>query len=360
MEKVYRILVINSGSTSVKIAVYENEKCVVDENISFTKEEVMKYSDIHDQLPMRKERLYKTLDELGIDIYSLDAVAARGGYIGGVQSGAYTINEKQVEANMNPAGQHAGVLSAILAYDIMQKVGIPGWTYDAMTTDEFEPEARVSGHPDIAVMVGGHVLNSKAVGRKAAEMLGKKYEDCNFVVCHMGGGISTTVHKHGRLVNTCRNTMTPERCGGLVPLFLIRYCFSGRTKEEVLRITSGNGGLAAYLGTNDLREVERRIDAGDKDADFYFRAMTYQIAQDIGSMATVLCGDLDGVILTGGMSHSKRLIEQITERVSFLGRLFVFPGAFEMEALALGALRVLRGEEEAREYPGLEFFTRAE
>ena len=349
----YRIFVINSGSTSLKIALFDNEKKTLEHDISFTREEVTAFNDIHDQLPMRRAALRRTLEELKIDVRTFDAVAARGGFLGSVHSGAYGINDKQIEANMNPAGQHAGVLSAILAYDIMREVGIPGYTYDAMSTDEFEPLARVSGHPDIGVMTGGHVLNSKAVARRAAEQLGKRYEECDFVVTHMGGGISTTVHRHGRIINTCRNTMTPERCGALVPIYLIRYCFSGKTQAEVSKIAIGNGGLAAYLGTNDLREVERRIDAGDQTAAFYFQAMTYQIAQDIGAMSTVLFGHPDGIILTGGMAHSKRLLAQITERVETIAPIFTFPGSFEMEALALGVLRVLRGEEQANDYPGL-------
>jgi butyrate kinase len=253
-------------------------------------------------------------------------------------------------------GQHASNLGGAIAFDIANQLGLPAFVVDPVVVDEFEDIARISGMPEIQRKSKDHPLNQKAAARQAAAELGGEYSRFNFVVAHLGGGISVGVHKKGRIIDVNNaldgdGPFSPERAGGLPVGSLIDLCYSGKyTREEMRKKIVGNGGLVAYLGTNDGREVQRRIKAGDKHAELVYRAMAYQIAKEIGAASTVLKGDVDAIILTGGLAYDEELIGWIKESVSFIARVMVYPGEFEMLAMVQGVLRVFNGQEEAKEY----------
>ncbi|AZR73444.1 butyrate kinase [Anoxybacter fermentans] len=353
----FKILVVNPGSTSTKIAVYEDENEIFKTNITHSREELAPYEKITDQLPLRKKVILNALKEHGIKISELDAVSGRGGLLWPIPGGTYTVNEKMLEdLKVGVQGQHASNLGGLIAYEIAKEAGGKAFIVDPVIVDEMEPVARYSGIPEIKRKSIFHALNQKAMGRKVAKELGKEYEECNFVIAHMGGGVSVGAHSKGRVIDVNNaldgeGPFSPNRSGGVPVGDLVKMCFSGKyTQEEILKKIVGEGGLVAYLNTTDLRKVEEWIETGDEDAYLIFRAMAYQIAKEIGSAATVLKGQVDAIILTGGMAHSERLTKMISERVSFIAPVKICAGENELEALALGALRVLRGEERAREY----------
>jgi len=270
--------------------------------------------------------------------------------------GTYGVNPVMVEdLKKAERGEHASNLGAVMAYDLAQKLGIPAFIVDPVSVDEMEPEARLSGMPDLPRVCMCHTLNSKAVARKVAKEMGKKYDELNFVVAHLGSGISISPHRKGRLidVNNAKEEgpFSPDRCGGLPAMMLTKLCFSGKyTQNEVLTKIMGSGGMYAYLGTKDIREAEKRAANGDKDAELVLEAMCYQIAKEIGAMSVVLAGDVDGIILTGGIAYSQRIVDGISRRVKFIAPVVVVPGEEELESLAQGAIRVLQGEEQANTY----------
>ena len=247
---------------------------------------------------------------------------------------------------------HASNLGVMISIDLMERFHVPGFIYDAPLADDFIDLAKVSGLPELPIQRGaGHPLNEKAAGYRVAEKLGGKYSDYNFIICHLGGGITVNAHAKGKIIDSHINAFSPERAGALPMVAFTKKCFSGDWDyDTAFKRQMGGGGLVAYLGTSDVQEVERRIDAGDKDADFYFDAMIYQIAKDIGGMATVMNGQVDRVILTGEIARSQRLVERLRRRVEFIAPVEVVPGAVEMDALVAGALRMLRGQEEIRDY----------
>ena len=350
MEKVYRLFVINPGSTSTRVAYYENDREVLGTKLVHPSQEIAKYQTINDQLPMRRQMVLDYLEEAGI--HELDAIVSRGGGGRPIHCGGYAITPLMAEECSRAPWPHASNLGVMISIDLMERFHVPGFIYDAPLADDFIDLAKISGLPELPIQRGaGHPLNEKAAGYRVAEKLGGKYADYNFIICHLGGGITVNAHAKGKIIDSHINAFSPERAGALPMVAFTKKCFSGDWDyDTAFKRQMGGGGLVAYLGTSDVQEVERRIDAGDKDADFYFDAMIYQIAKDIGGMATVMNGQVDRVILTGEIARSQRLVERLRRRVEFIAPVEVVPGAVEMDALVAGALRMLRGQEEIRDY----------
>ncbi|MFU2158281.1 MAG: butyrate kinase [Caldisericum sp.] len=352
-----KILVINPGSTSTKIAVYDMDKELFSKSIEHSKEELAPFKKISDQLEFRKETILKALKEAGFDLSEFACISARGGNIHPVPSGTYIVNEKMVQDMLSlKYGAHPSNLGAPIAYELARQYNIPAFIVDPVVVDEMEMVNKITGLKGIFRQAKDHPLNQKAVSREVAKSLGKKYEECNFVVAHLGGGISVAAHRKGRIidVNNALNgdgPFSPERAGDLPNVSVVEMCFSGNyTKEEILKMLAGNGGFVSHLGTNSLKEVLSRIEQGDEYAKLVYDAMVLQISKWIGIMAVVLKGEVDGVILTGGMAKSEKLVNDIKEYVKFIAPVYTVAGEFEMKALMEGALRVLRGEEEAKTY----------
>lgn len=354
-EPMHKILVINPGSTSTKVALYDDEKQVVVKSIEHETELLVKYPLITDQYEFRNEAIMRFLEENNTPKETLSAVVGRGGGLPPVKSGAYMVNEKMMaHLKKNPESSHASNLGGILAYEIAKPLGIPAYIYDSISVDELDDVARISGMPALPRKSFSHVLNSRATAMKVAAKMGKPYDELNMIVAHLGGGISMSAHKQGRMVDIVgddEGPFSPERSGAVPVKDLIALCFSGKyTEKEMKQMARGNGGFKAYLGTVDGREVDKMIKAGDEKAKLVFDAMGYQIAKGIGSLATVLCGKVDAIVITGGLAHQKALTDYITQHVSFIAPVEVVPGENEMEALAHGALRVLTGKETAHEF----------
>ncbi len=352
-----RVLAINPGSTSTKVAVYDDETPVFDETLRHTTAELAPFPHIADQYEFRRDVVLDFLNQRGIGLETLDGVVGRGGLLRPIPSGTYRVNERMLDDLRQPGErEHASNLGALLAHEIAMMAGVPAFIVDPVCVDEFDDIARISGWPEIQRRSLSHALNLKATGRRAAKDLGKRYEDLNLVIAHLGGGISVTAHRRGRMVDVNQaldgtGPFSPERAGGLPVGDVVRIAYSGQyTLREMLKKIAGQGGLVAHLGTNSAVEVERRIAEGDAHARLVYEAMAYQIAKEIGAMATVLKGDVDAVVITGGVARSEMLVGWITERVRFIAPVLVYPGEDEMLALVQGALRVLRGEEEAKEY----------
>lgn len=353
----FRVLAINPGSTSTKIAIYDNEKEVFEENLSHPTDEINKYDLIFDQYDFRKNVILDTLNEKGINLTKLDAVVGRGGLLKPIKGGTYKVTDNMIaDLKVGVLGEHASNLGGILAHEIAEKLNIPSFIVDPVVVDEMHDVARVSGMPELERKSIFHALNQKAVARRAAKELGKSYSEMNFIVAHLGGGVSVGAHEKGRVIDVNNaldgdGPFSPERAGGLPVGDLAKICYSGTTDHsELKKKIKGKGGLVAYLGTNDGREVVKMIDSGDKNAEIVYKAMAYQVAKEIGMCATVLKGNVDAIILTGGIAYDKNFVSWITESVDFISKVIVYPGEDEMTALAEGGLRVLRGEEEAQVY----------
>jgi butyrate kinase len=353
----HRILTINPGSTSTKVAVYEDEHPLFVETIHHSAEEIAAFPHIADQHAFRRDAVLRLLDEQGVRLDSLDAVVGRGGILRPIPSGTYLVSEKMLDELRHPKErEHASNLGAIIADEIAQRAGVPAFIVDPVCVDEFDEIARISGLSEIERRSLSHALNLKVAARRVARELGKRYDEVNLVVAHLGGGISVSAHRRGRMIDVNQaldgtGPFAPERAGGLPVGDVIRLCYSGRyTYEEMSKKIAGRGGLVAHLGTNDARQVERRIEEGDQHARLIYQAMAYQIAKEIGLMATVLKGDVDAIVLTGGLARSDMLVDWIVERVEWIAPAMIYPGEDEMLAMAQGALRVLRGQEEARDY----------
>jgi len=353
----FRMLIINPGSTSTKIAVYDDLNPVFVETLRHSAEELAPYSTIFDQYEFRKNVIIKAVEEKGIDLSTLNAVVGRGGLLKPIEGGTYAVNEKMLEdLKIGVQGQHASNLGGVIAYEIAKKYNIPSFIVDPVVVDEMHDVARISGMPEIERKSIFHALNQKAVAKRYAKEKGVRYEDLNLIVAHMGGGISVGAHKKGRVVDVNNaldgeGPFSPERSGGLPVGDLVKMCFSGKyTQDEIKKKITGKGGLVAYLGTNDGREVKKMMDEGNKQAELIYKAMAYQVAKEIGSCAAVLKGEVDAIILTGGLAYGEEYISWIKERISFIAPVVVYPGEDEMLALAEGGLRVLKGEEVAKEY----------
>lgn len=354
------LLVINPGSTSTKLALFEDEDCLVSDIVYHTPVELASYPRIHDQLPMRlaavRGWLRSQLDLLALKDPEgrLVAIAARGGLLRPLPSGTYLVDREVLEDLHDPSTrEHASNLGAMIAAELMEESGLPGYLVDPVSVDEMDDVARLSGLPELERHSLSHALSLKAAARRAAAELGRRYEELHLVVVHLGGGISVSAHRHGRMVDVNnandQGPFSPERVGTLPLTGLLELC-SSVSAATLRRRFWGGGGLVAHLGTNDGQEVERRIAEGDERALLVYRAMAYQVGKEIGAMAAVLGTAPDAIVLTGGLAHSQRFVDLVSERVSFLGRLLVYPGGEEMRALAAGTLRVLRGEEEAKRY----------
>lgn len=350
------ILVINPGSTSTKVAIFNGLENVIQKNLEHSSEEIAKYEKIADQLEMRQQIIEEWVVEQGYDLNKLEAVVGRGGLLRPMPGGTYEVSEPMIkDLTTGFQGEHASNLGGLIADKIAKKADTKSFIVDPVAVDEFEELARISGIPEIERRSLGHALNIKAVGRRAASQLGKSLEDVNLIVAHLGGGISICPLKKGKAVDyNNANEMgpfSPERTGGLPSGDLAKLCFSGKyTLAEMKKKINGKGGLVAYLNTNDVRKVQEMIDQGDKNAELVLEAMAYQISKEIGQMATVLSGKADAVVITGGIAYSKVLTEWIKERVSFIAPFIVIPGEDEMLALAEGAVRVLNGEEKPKIY----------
>ncbi|MBN1651365.1 MAG: butyrate kinase [Bacteroidales bacterium] len=354
-----RVIAINPGSTSTKIAVYENETPVLIKNITHTPEELAPFEKITDQFEFRKNIICKTLRDAEIRMDLVRAIVGRGGLVKPIESGVYLVNEKMKQDLIHsPLGaEHASNLGGLIAADMAKTIpNAKAYIANPVVVDEFDDIARYSGHPLLPRTSIFHALNQKAVARQHARSLMQKYEDMNLIVVHLGGGITVGAHKKGRVVDVNQGLdgdgpFSPERTGSLPVGPLIRLCFSGKyTEAEVLKMNKGEGGLVAYLGTNSAYEVEKRAQQGDEEAKKIFSAMAYQVAKEIGSMFAVLCGDVDGILITGGVAHSKWFVNEISQRVHKMAPVHIYPGEDEMRALAFNGLRVLRGETIAKEY----------
>lgn len=358
-DKTYRILIINPGSTSTKIGIFDNEISIFEKTIRHEAEMINSYNNIIDQYEFRKDIILETLDNEGINISKLSAVCGRGGLLRPIEGGTYAVNETMLaDLRSGLYGQHASNLGGIIAYEIASGLNIPSFIVDPVVVDELDSIARISGFSLIERKSIFHALNQKAVARRVARELGRKYRELNLIVTHMGGGITVGVHKQGKVVDVNNGLngdgpFSPERAGTVPAGDLIDLCFSGEHyREEIMKKLVGHGGLVGYLGTNDAVSVEKRIEAGDQEAKLVYDAMAYQVAKEIGAASTVLSGKVDAIILTGGLAYGNGFVKSITDRINWIADVIVHPGENELQALAEGAIRVLRGEEEAYGYPG--------
>lgn len=358
-EHEYRILVINPGLTSTKIGVFDNEIPLFEKSIRHDLDIIQAFPEISDQYEFRKQTILETLEYQGINISKVHAVCGRGGLLRPIMGGTYTVNSMMLEdLKKGYAGQHASNLGGILAFEIASGLNIPSFIVDPVVVDELDPISRISGLPLIERKSIFHALNQKAVARRVAKQLHKTYEDLNLIVTHMGGGITVGAHRHGRVIDVNNGLhgdgpFSPDRVGTVPAGDLVDLCFSGEYyREELMKKLVGHGGLVGYLGTNDPLRVERMINYGDEKAKLIYSAMAYQIAKEIGAASAVLAGKVDAIILTGGLAFGKSFVAEITERISWIADVIVEPGENELQSLAEGTLRVVRGEEMAKEYPG--------
>lgn len=351
-----KILVINPGSTSTKIAVYVEDKPILLRSVRHSAEEIASYNDISDQEPMRRKLVLNELKQMDIPL-DFDAVIGRGGLAKPVAGGVYEINEQMLQDTMNAGHKHACDLGCVIAHAIAKDIpGCRSFIADPGVVDELSPLARISGSPQMPRICIWHALNQRAIARRFANQIGKKYEDLNLIICHLGGGISIAAHEHGKAIDANNaldgeGPFSPERAGSLPAADLIKLCFSGKyTQHELLKRIAGKAGLTAHLGTNDMKEIVQRIENGDKHAELIVDAMIYHTAKAIAAESAVLCGKIDAILITGGMARSEYVITRLRKRIDFLAPTYCYPGEDEMGALAMNALRVLRGQCEAKQY----------
>ncbi|OJV18765.1 MAG: butyrate kinase [Bacteroidetes bacterium 41-46] len=354
----YKILAINPGSTSTKIAVFEDHKQVFTHTIRHSSEELSGFEKIADQYEFRKEAILKTLSDNGISINELSVIVGRGGLLKPIQSGVYEVNERMIEdLTIGVSGEHASNLGGLIAANLAKEsIGCRAYIADPVVVDELEPVARVSGHPLLPKVSIFHALNQKAIAKMYAHSEGKRYEDLNLIVAHLGGGVSVGVHKNGKVVdvNNALNgegPFSPERSGTLPAYALAELCFSGKyTLSQVKKMITGEGGLVAHLGTNSFNEVEKRVSEGDEHFTLLSDAFGYNVAKAIGAAAAVLSGNVDAVLLTGGIAYNTKLMEKISDMVKFISPVKIYPGEDEMAALAMNGLAVITGEDSPSVY----------
>ena len=351
----YKILIINPGSTSTKIGVFEDETLLFEETLRHTTEELAGFNMIVDQKDFRKKVILDVLAEKNFDIKTLDVCVGRGGMLKPIPGGTYAVSDDLLEdLKIGKQGQHASNLGGILAREIGDELGVPSYIVDPVVVDELMPSSRLSGVPELPRISVFHALNQKAVAKRYAKEVGKKYTDLNLIVVHMGGGVSVGAHDHGKVVdvyNALDGAFSPERAGGVPSGALVKMCFSGEyTQAEVMKKLVGKGGFNAYIGSNDARDLEKLVNEGDEHAKLVQDAFYQQVAKDIGGMATVLRGKVDQIILTGGIAYSKHTCEELEKRAGFIAPFTVYAGEDELLALAQGALRVMNGEEEPMKY----------
>jgi butyrate kinase len=349
----YTILTVNPGSTSTKIALFDNETERFEKNLHHTPEALAPYKRITDQFKFRKDLILEALRAEGVELASIDAVVGRGGLVKPIPSGVYEMNDALVRDLIDaPMGEHASNLGGLIAKDLAVQIGHGARAFiaDPVVVDELEPVARISGHPDFPRLSIFHALNQKAVARIYAKSVGKKYEELNLIVAHLGGGVSVAAHERGRVIDVNNalygeGPFSPERVGTLPARQVADRCFSGiYTHDQIKKMIAGQGGVVAHLGTNDMRQVRERAAAGDAQARLVADALAYGVAKEIGAMAAVLHGQVDAILLTGGVVHGEMTREYIRERVQFIAPVECYPGEDEMHALALNGLSVLTGE----------------
>ena len=352
-----KTLVINPGSTSTKVGVFEDETLLFEETLRHPTEEIAKYASVIDQKDFRKEIILDFLKEKNCDPKSLDVIVGRGGLLKPIPGGTYTVSDALLaDLVKGVQGQHASNLGGILAREIGDKLGVPSYIVDPVVVDELTDKARLSGMPELPRRSIFHALNQKAVARRYAKEHGTRYEDLNLIVIHMGGGVSVGAHDHGKVVDVNNildgeGCFSPERSGTVPVGDLVKMCFSGKyTQQEIYKKICGNGGFNAYLHTNDARVVEKMVKEGNAEAKLVQDAFYYQIAKDAGAMAAVLCGKVDQIILTGGIAYDPYTLEVLQKYLGFIAPITVYPGEDELLALCQGALRVVTGEEKAKEY----------
>ncbi len=350
-------LIINPGSTSTKIGVFEDETLLFEETLRHSTEEISQYASIVDQKDFRKNIIVSLLNEKNFDINSLNMVVGRGGMLKPIPGGTYAVTDDLLEdLKIGKQGQHASNLGGILAREIGDSIGVPSFIVDPVVVDEMMPIARYSGVPELPRTSVFHALNQKAVAKRYANEIGKSYQDLNLIVVHMGGGVSVGAHKNGRVIDIFNaldgdGAFSPERAGSVPSGALVKMCFSGQyTEKEVYKKLVGNGGFNAYMGTNDMRDVEKAVLSGDKQAEEYRDAFVLQVAKDMGSMACVLEGKVDQIIVTGGIAYDKGVVAGLKERAEWIAPFTVYPGEDELLALVQGGLRVMNGVEEAMKY----------
>ena len=364
-----KILVVNPGSTSTKMAVYEDEKPVLLRNITHSAEELAPFGNITEQQDFRRQLVLDELKTADIPL-EFDAVIGRGGLVKPISGGVYEINQRMLDDTLHGCVMHSHAcnLGCLIAYEIAEQINSQkpnansqkpkcrSFIADPGVVDELSPLARISGSPLMPRICIWHALNQRAIARRYARGIGKKYEDLNLIICHLGGGISVAAHEHGRAIDANNaldgeGPFSPERAGSLPAVDLIRLCFSGKYNEEqLLKRIAGKAGLNAHLGTNDMREILKRIQNGDEHAKLIVDAMIYHIAKNIAAESAVLCGQIDAILLTGGLAHSEYIINELRHRIGFLAPVYTFAGEDEMEALALNALAVLTGKRESKIY----------
>jgi butyrate kinase len=352
----FKTLAINPGSTSIKFAVYVNEHLEFVKNLRHSDAEMEQFRGrpVLDEQEFRCSQIEAALSDAGQSVRDLDAVVGRGGLLPPLKSGTYVVNEEMLEdLRLARRGEHASNLGAVLAHSIAQKAGVQAYIVDPVSVDEWPAHARLSGSALLDRQCLSHALNSKAVAKRYARECGKTYQSLRLIVAHLGSGISVSAHENGRMVDVTNSreegAFSTERAGGVPAMQLVDLCFSGKyTQKQVEALLFRGGGLYSYLGTKDLVEVERRIQSGDARARDVFEAMIYQIGKEIGAMAAVLHGQVDAVLLTGGMAHSKQLVSALGEYISWIAPVMVYAGEDELQALTEGVLRVLRGEEKPR------------
>lgn len=352
----FRILAINPGSSSTKFAVFDDQETIMVKNLEHSFNELKQFSTIADQYVFRKNLILNALNEGHINLDTLDAIVARGGMIHPLEGGTYRISPKMVGHLKNGIqGQHASNLAGIIAFDLAQELGIPAFTVDPVVVNELQPIAQVTGLKEVKRNCIFHALNCKAVARKVAQEINKDYLNVNFVIAHLGTGISIGVSKNGRIIDVTNpfssGPFSPERCGGLPSEELVKMCYSGiYTYEQMIDKLYKKGGLFSYFGTKDVREVEKMAKAGNQEAKLVLEAMVYKIAKGIGEMAVVVEGKVERIVLTGGMAKSEYIVSEIIRYVEWIAPIVIVPGENELPALVNGALRVLKGEEDVKEY----------
>lgn len=353
-----RILAINPGSTSTKIAVFQNEEPIFIKNLKHDVKELEQYEKITDQFQFRKRIIVNELNAADVPEEHVKAVVGRGGLVKPIESGVYEVNEAMKHDLRNsPMGEHASNLGGLIADDLANSIPhCKAYITNPVVVDELEDIARISGHPLFQRRSIFHALNQKAVAREHAKQIMRKYEELNLIVVHLGGGITVGAHRQGRVIDVNQGLdgegpFSPERSGTLPVGDLVKLCFSGKyTQKEIRQMIKGKGGMVAYLGTNDAYDVEQRVAAGDKEAELVYGAMAYQVSKAVGEMAAVLKGEVNGILITGGIAHDKWFVNQVIERVHRFGPVHVYPGEDEMRALAFNVLRVIKGQMQAKEY----------
>lgn len=353
----YKILAINPGSTSTKIAVFANDKNIFLKNIKHSAEELQPFKKISDQFAFRKGVILKELSNAGIELETINAIVGRGGLLKPIESGVYEVNAAMKEdLQKGLMGEHASNLGGLIADDIAREIGSKAYIADPVVVDELQDVARFSGHPLFSRVSIFHALNQKAIARTYAKSVGKSYEELNIIIAHLGGGVSVGAHKQGRVIDVNNaldgeGPFSPERAGTLPAGQLAKLCFSGEyTYEQVKKIINGKGGLVGFTGSNDAYELEMKAIAGDERAKLIQDAMSYNIGKWIGTMISVLKGKVDAIILTGGMAHNPYIVDYVKDMVSFAAPIVVYPGEDEMAALAMNGLLVLKNEITTKEY----------